>query len=64
MKKEIKYEIDEDTPSSKCKGCGMQIFWIQTEGSAYPNMPCNPDGTPHWGTCPKAKRFKKKKEEV
>ena len=64
---------------AKCKGCGLDIFWIKTQ--AGKNMPLDPKPIrvyqqvesltglkswvfsegyiPHWGTCRKAKDFKK-----
>jgi len=43
---------------ARCRGCGAEIeWWITPRGK---KMPLDP-GTmaPHWGTCPKAKDFKK-----
>ena len=40
-----------------CKGCGATIVWVVTP--AGKRMPCDPDGVPHWGTCPNAKEFKR-----
>jgi hypothetical protein len=41
----------------RCSGCHAHILWIKT--AAGKNMPINPDGTPHWVNCPKAKDFKR-----
>lgn len=38
-------------------GCGKVILWITTKFNKA--MPLNLDGTPHWGSCPKAREFKK-----
>lgn len=57
---------------SKCKGCGAEIVWIQTENGK--SMPCNAekvtivtaDGKtvtghiPHWATCAVAEKFRGK----
>lgn len=40
-----------------CKGCGAQIAWAETPKGA--RMPTDPDGTPHWATCPVKDRFKR-----
>ena len=55
--KEIKYSIPDYIKPKKCKGCGAKIFWIKTQKGKY--MPVDPDGTPHWATCPVANDFKK-----
>lgn len=57
MAKEIKYEIPEGTRPAKCSGCARAIYWVKT--AAGKNMPVDPDGTPHWATCPKREAFKK-----
>ena len=41
----------------QCRGCQAAMWWIQTKAGKA--MPLNPDGTPHWGTCPQARSFKK-----
>ena len=56
MKREIKFVIPPGTDPSRCRGCQAQIFWIKTE--AGKNMPLDPDGIPHWATCPKADQFR------
>lgn len=43
----------------ECRGCGIEIRWEKTPANKW--TPVNLDGTPHWGTCPKAKDFKKAK---
>lgn len=53
----VKYEIPENTLSATCRGCRRTIYWVKTK--AGKNMPVDPDGVPHWGTCPNAKDFKK-----
>ena len=62
MGKKITYEIPQGTERSRCRApeCGKLIYWIKTP--AGKNMPVDPDGQPHWATCPAAKRFKKKHE--
>lgn len=52
-----KYEIPEDAKPTTCKGCHQAMFWVQTKAGKM--MPVDPDGTPHWSTCPKAKSFKR-----
>lgn len=53
----ITYPIPPGTTAVPCKGCGAAIAWVKTP--AGKSMPVDADGTPHWGTCPKAKDFKK-----
>jgi len=56
----MKYEIPEGTPQSACRSCQATIYWVKTP--AGKNMPVNPDGEPHWGTCPQAKQWTKRKQ--
>jgi hypothetical protein len=43
-----------------CRGCGALIeFWLTPAGK---HMPLDPGSLkPHWGTCPKANEFRKRK---
>lgn len=59
-RKEIRYEIPEDACPSQCRGCHAVIYWVKTPKGK--NMPVDPDGVPHWGTCRKATDFKALKE--
>lgn len=56
----MKFDIPEGTPPAKCRGCDAKIFWVKTP--ANKNMPVDPDGEAHWGTCPKANEFGKNKK--
>ena len=57
---EISLSPEFDTEGcDKCMGCGAEIRWEKTSANKW--TPVNLDGTPHWGTCPKAKDFKKSK---
>lgn len=49
-----------DKPQAQCKGCGASIEWrpFPTTGKMHP---FNPDGTSHFGTCPRAADFRRKK---
>ena len=47
--------------STTCKGCGTKIYWIITKNKKP--MPVDPDGEPHFATCPKAADFRKEKNE-
>lgn len=38
-------------------GCNQLIYWVATNKGK--RMPVNPDGTPHWATCPKAAEFRR-----
>lgn len=40
-----------------CKSCGVPINWVKTKAGKF--MPLELNGTPHWATCPDAKKFKK-----
>ena len=42
------------------KNFNCPFYWIKTERGAA--MPVNTDGTPHWGTCPEADRFRGKED--
>lgn len=43
-------------------GCGAQIIWVSTRYKKA--MPLNPDGTPHWASCPNVRQFRKEKAEA
>jgi hypothetical protein len=61
MAKEINYshKINPTDKPSYCKGCGAKIYWIKTDKGK--NMPVDPDGVPHFATCPKVVQFRKVK---
>ena len=42
-----------------CRGCGAAIIWGRTKKGKI--CPYNLDGTSHFGTCPKAGDFSRKK---
>ncbi len=52
----VRYDIPEGTDPSRCRGCQAMTYWIKTP--AGKNMLVEPDGTPHWATCPKADQFR------
>ena len=56
-RKKIVYEIPPGTRPGHCRGCNAIIYWIKTK--AGKNMPVDEDGQPHWGSCSKAKDFKR-----
>ena len=56
MGKEIRFEIPEGTVRKICQGCGGDMYWVKTKNEKW--MPVNPDGTPHWSTCPKGKHYR------
>lgn len=45
---------------STCRSCNAPIRWRRTE--AGKPTPDNPDGTPHWATCPDAQRWRHAEE--
>lgn len=45
-----------NVPTETCRACQTQIYWVSTDKGK--NMPINTDGTPHWATCPEAKKFR------
>lgn len=47
------------TNTGTCRGCGKPVAWCMTRLNR--RSPLDPDGTPHWATCPDADRFRKKK---
>lgn len=42
-------------------GCGAMIYWVSTKQKKA--MPLNPDGTPHWASCPNVRQFRKDKAQ-
>ena len=44
--------------TERCRSCGAEVEWKRTEKGRW--TPANPDGTPHWATCPNAKDWRKK----
>ena len=56
----LTYMIPPTARLCRCLGCDKHIYWIKTERGAA--MPVNTDGTPHWGTCPEADRFRGKED--
>ena len=46
----------------QCRGCAAQVLWVTHRGGA--KTPYDPDGMPHFATCPEAKRFKKEKPDA
>jgi hypothetical protein len=40
------------------KGCGASFYWVNTKAGRA--APINPDGTPHFATCPKSRNFRTK----
>jgi hypothetical protein len=59
MTREIKLDIPTGTRPSTCRGCQATIYWLVTEKGK--RMPVDPDGTPHWATCPNAQEFRRRK---
>jgi len=43
----------------RCRACHAEIIWVKTAKGNW--TPQNLDYSSHWGTCPAAKQFKKKK---
>ena len=56
----LTYIIPWATKVSRGLGCDKHIYWIKTERGA--SMPVEVDGTPHWGNCPEADRFRGKED--
>ncbi len=56
----LTYPIPTGAKLSRCLGCDTLIYWIKTVRGKP--MPLNVDGTPHWGTCPEANRFRSKED--
>jgi hypothetical protein len=46
------------TPDSTCRSCGAPIAWVVT--AARKRAPMDPDGTPHFATCPHAAAWRRK----
>jgi hypothetical protein len=47
------------TAPAACRSCGAEVVWERTKNDKL--TPVNPDGTPHWATCPAAKDWRRKK---
>lgn len=68
LKQHRKWVIPEGTPAKRCKSsqCNATIYFVRT-GKIDPqtgierHMPVDPDGTPHWVTCPMSNQFKKER---
>lgn len=56
---EVKYDIPPGATSRKCRdeACGKEIYFVMTVAKPR-GMPVDPDGTPHWATCPGAAKFR------
>lgn len=52
----IRFEIPVDAKPQSCLSCGSRIFWILTK--TRKKMPCDPDGTSHFATCPNAAKHR------
>jgi hypothetical protein len=52
-----KFDIPKNSPGALCKSCRARVFWIITTKGK--KMPCNPDGTSHFATCPDAAQFRR-----
>jgi hypothetical protein len=44
--------------ADSCAGCRAPILWVRHRNQVA--APYNPDGVPHFATCPKADQFRKK----
>lgn len=58
MAKKVVYDIPSGTRAARCRDCDAVIYWVKTPHGR--NMPVDPDGQPHWGSCSKADQFKRK----
>jgi hypothetical protein len=47
--------------AGRCKGCNARIYWVRHSSTTGRTAPYNPDGTPHFGTCPDADKFRRPK---
>lgn len=57
MKQPVLFTIPAGTPMRACRSCNDPIAWIVTASGK--KMPCNPDGTSHFSTCPDAAAHRK-----
>jgi len=53
------YQVDTAIEPSKCRGCGADIWWVETRTGAH--MPVNEDGRSHFETCPRAGEFSRRR---
>ena len=49
-----------DRPSF-CTGCGVPILWFTTPKKKYIPIDGGEGFSPHWATCPKADKFRRKR---
>jgi hypothetical protein len=63
MNPERKVEVPSNAPRGLCKGAGClkPIRWVRTPRGN--RMPVDPDGTPHWATCPDSPSFRKREQQ-
>lgn len=63
MRKIVKIDIPAGTAFIECRSvnCRAMVGFVKT--AAGKNMPVDPDGTPHWATCPDSEEFKKRSAE-
>jgi len=54
-----KFKVDTDAPSSRCKSCKAEVWWIRTFNGRM--MPVNRDGTSHFANCPQANQWREKR---
>ena len=44
---------------ARCNGCDAPIYWFFNRKTGK-KIPLDPDGTPHFASCPKAEQFRRK----
>ena len=59
---EVKYAVPVGKPGRPCEACGKMLYFVRT--AAGKPMPVEADGTPHWGNCTDAERFKKGRKKA
>lgn len=57
MRINIRALLDHVGDLARCKGCGVEIWWIKTRAGR--RAPYTQDGLNHFADCPQAERFRR-----
>lgn len=57
--RDVAFEIPAGTPRSICRSCKQPGYWIETKNGKQ--LLVDPNGQPHFATCPDAAHWRKRK---